>query len=111
MAKTRPLWTIVSRSISGTIPQKGVQFELPQRADIFKNKKNHVQNYAKTTADFEGCRDGTTRPINVVFSSGFIVGSRHCPTCSTFKHKCWGAGSKSQNKQPKRTAAEALAKF
>jgi hypothetical protein len=25
--------------------------------------------------------------------------------------KCWGAGSKSQNKQPKRTAAEALAKF
>jgi hypothetical protein len=34
-AKTRPLWTIVSHSISSTIPRKGVQFELLRRADIF----------------------------------------------------------------------------
>jgi hypothetical protein len=65
----------------------------------------------KTTTDFEKLprRNNKTNQRRLFF--WIFVGSRHCPTCSTFKHKCWGAGSKSQNKQPKRTAAEALAKF
>jgi hypothetical protein len=41
-AKTRPLWTIVGRSTSCTILQKGVEFELLQCADRFQ--KSHAQS-------------------------------------------------------------------
>jgi hypothetical protein len=55
--------------------------------------------------------DGTTLQIDVAPFFKTLLDQDTAPTGRTFKNNCWGGGSKSQNKQPIRTAAEALEKF